>query len=537
MSEITEEQPAQQLDLGRYLDVARRRHMFFLLPLLFGWLLVWGASWVLPARYKSTTTILVEQPTMPKNYVLPNINDDLQSRLQSIQQQILSPTRLLMIIDKLHLYEDPRHPLMPDAKVARMSKDIDIETVHDPGSDNITGFSVSYSAPNARTAQLVAGEVTNLFINENLREREEESQSTTDFIQKQLADARTALAEQDAKVREFEAAHEGSLPDQQASNLQILSGLQSQLQNEESSLNAAKSQRVYFQSLVQQYHTLHATPHNAQGQPTTGLAGIDDELAKMRSQLADLSTKYTDQYPAVQRLKSQIAKMEKLREQTITDLKAGAGNSKATASEATATDLEDPAQSASLLQLQSQLEANQIDINNHEQTIASLKARMNSYQERLNAEPANEQQLADLTRGYDQSKANYDDLLRKENESAMATSMEQMQQGERFTQLDPPSLPVKPDFPNRLKFCAAALGIGLVLGAAVAGAFEFFDGRMHGESDIQKLLPVAVITEIPEVVNAMDIRRSKRKAVLAWAVAVTVFVIILTGSALSYLHA
>lgn len=533
---MLEEQPAQQIDLGRYVDVVRRRHMFFLIPLLFGWLLVWGASWVLPARYKSTTTILVEQPTMPKNYVLPNINDDLQSRLQSIQQQILSPTRLLMIIDKLHLYEDPRHPLTPDAKVGRMSKDIDIETVHDPGSDNITGFSVSYSAPTPRVAQLVAGEITNLFINENLREREQESQDTTDFIQKQLADARNALAEQDAKVREFEAAHEGSLPDQQGSNLQILSGIQLQLQNEESAINAAKGQRVYIQSLIQQYHTLHSTPHNAQGQPTTGLAGIDDELAKMRAQLADLSTKYTDEYPAVQHLRSQIAKMEKLRDQTVADLKAG-GASKANGAEAAAADLEDPTQSAPLLQLQSQLQANQIDINNHEQTIESLKARMNAYQERLNAEPANEQQLADLTRGYDQSKANYDDLLRKENESAMATSMEQMQQGERFTQLDPPSLPPKPDFPNRLKFCGAGLGVGLVLGVVVAGAFEFFDGRMHGEGDIKKLLPVAVISEIPEIVNPMDVRSSKRRTVVGWAAAVIVFVIILVGSAFSYLHA
>jgi polysaccharide chain length determinant protein (PEP-CTERM system associated) len=418
-----------------------------------------------------------------------------------------------------------------------MSKDIDIETVHDPGSDIITGFSVSYSAPSARVAQLVAGEVTNLFIDENLREREQESQETTSFIQKQLADARSALAEQDGKVREFEAAHEGSLPDQQASNLQILSGIQSQLQSEETTLNAAKGQRVYIQSLIQQYHTLHSTPHNAQGQPTTGLAGIDDELAKMRAQLADLSTKYTDEYPAVRRLKSQIVKMEKLREQTIADLRAGAASNKTAGSESSATDLEDPAQSASQLQLRSQLEANQIDINNHEQTIESLKARMNSYQERLNAEPANEQQLADLTRGYDQSKANYDDLLRKENESSMATSMEHMQQGERFTQLDPPSLPTKADFPNRLKFCGAGLGIGIVLGVVVAGAFEFFDGRMHEESEIKKLLPVAVISEIPEVVNPLDFRRSKRRAVVGWAVAVIVFVIILTGSALSYLHA
>ena len=94
-----------------------------------------------------------------------------------------------------------------------------------------------------------------------------------------------------------------------------------------------------------------------------------------------------------------------------------------------------------------------------------------------------EQQLADLTRGYEQSKANYDDLLKKKNESKMATSMELLQQGERFRIVDPPSLPIKPDFPNRLKFCGMGLGVGLALGLLVAGGFEVMDDRIHDEKE------------------------------------------------------
>src|ERR1700726_5129167 len=116
-------------DLQRYVGVARRRHMHFLIPLLVGWALVWSASWVLPPRYKSTTLILVEQPTMPKDYVTPNVNDDLQDRMQSITQQILSRTRLLHIIDQLSLYVEPHSQPSPDQKVDGMRKDIDIELV------------------------------------------------------------------------------------------------------------------------------------------------------------------------------------------------------------------------------------------------------------------------------------------------------------------------------------------------------------------------------------------------------------------------
>ena len=162
--------------------------------------------------------------------------------------------------------------------------------------------------------------------------------------------------------------------------------------------------------------------------------------------------------------------------------------------------------------------------------------RINDYQARLNEEPAIEQQVADLTRGYDQSKANYDDLLKKESESSMATSMEQMQQGERFTMLDPPSLPVTPSFPNRLKFCGIGLGIGLALGAIVVAGFEFLDDRLYREKEISALLPIAVISEIPNIPNALDEQVTKRKTAWGWAMAALTVVTILAGSAFSAIH-
>ncbi len=279
MAEAPEEQNSEPLDLQPYLNVVRRRHIHFLIPVLVGWLAVWGASWVLPARYISSTLILVEQPTMPKNYVEPNVSDDLQSRLQSIEQQILSRTRLLLIIDKLHLYAAGREQHSPDDKVDLMRKDINLELVRDSHGEQITAFRVNYSAHDPRLAQQVTSELTDLFINENLRVRQQESQDTTQFIASQLENARASLADQEAKVRQFQNQHEGALPTQQASNLQILSGLQSQLQNEQDALNTAKQQRVYLQSLIEQYRGFHEAPRNADAPPTS-LSAMDQELVR-----------------------------------------------------------------------------------------------------------------------------------------------------------------------------------------------------------------------------------------------------------------
>lgn len=534
MEEMLDERGSEGRGPQRYLEVVRRRYVQFLIPLFLGWLVVWGASWVLPVRYRSGTLILVEQPTMPKNYVEPNVSEDLQERLASIQQQILSRTRLLLIIDKLHLYAGSHGEKTQDEKVELMRKDIEIELVRSSDTSNasrITAFKIYYSAHDPRVAQQVTSELTDLFINENLKVRQQESQDTTTFIASQLENARATLSEQEAKVREFEGAHVGELPSQQASNLQILSGLQSQLQNEQDTLNTAKQQRVYLQTLIEQYRSLHGISRTADGSPT-GLAAIDLELSGLRAKLADLSTHYTDQYPAVENLKGQIAKTEKMRDDLIAKPKTS-GDSGRQVADGTAGDT---SQGSTPLQLQSQLQAIQAEIANREQAIADLKAKVNSYQARLNNEPAREQQLADLTRGYDQSKANFDDLLKKKNNSGMATSMEQMQQGERFTMLDPPSLPAKPDFPNRMKFCGIALGVGLALGLMVVVSLEAMDDRMHDEVEIKILLPVAVISEIPEIVDPSDERKNKKRMVLGWAMTAIVAVTILAGSAFSYLR-
>src|SRR5271157_4509870 len=532
MVDDLEEKSSEGIDIEHYLGVVRRRHLHFLIPLFIGWAAVWGASWVLPPRYQSSTAILVAQPTMPKDYVTPNISDDLQERMQTITEQILSRTRLLHIIDQLNLYASPHAQLSPDEKVGRMRKDIDIELVRD-NRNQITAFNVYYSSRDPLVAQKVTSELTNLFINENLEVRQQQSEGTTQFLENQLETARKSLADQEEKIRQFKAQHVGEMPGQLASNLQILSGLQSQLQNDEDALNTAKQQHVYLQTLADQYRAIQGTAKTADG-TTVGLPAIDEELDKLKAQLADLSSRYTDRHPDVRKLKEQIAKTEKMKAQLLASVK-DKDKSPATDSADPAAG-GDPARASMLAQIQSQLSSNQVEITNREHSMAALTAKVDDYQARLNQEPIREQQLSDLTRGYEQSKANYDDLLKKKNESAMATSMELLQQGERFSIIDPPSLPLKPNFPNRMKFCAMGLAAGLALGAAVAGACEMMDDRVHEETDLQKLLPVAVISEIPTIVSPAEEQGERRRLWLGWATAAVVLFMILLGSAFSYLR-
>ena len=157
---------------------------------------------------------------MPKDYVMPNVNDDLQERLQNITQQILSRTRLLHIIDELNLYAKDRSRLSPDQIVEQMRKDIEDR----PGEgcrEPVTAFRINYSAHDPSIAQQVTSKLTNLFINENLEVRQQQSEGTTKFLEDQMEAATEPGGAGRKEIRKLKEQHVGELPAQLESNLQI----------------------------------------------------------------------------------------------------------------------------------------------------------------------------------------------------------------------------------------------------------------------------------------------------------------------------
>jgi len=535
MAEDVEGKTEEGLSLQQYVSIGRRRRWYFLVPLFIGWLIVWGMSWFMPSIYRSSTLILIEQPTVPSQYVVPNIAvDNLQGRLQSITQQILSRTRLLRIIESQNLYAESRQRSTPDEVVERMRKDIEIELVHD--RDQLTAFNVYYSSHDPGVAQSVTRELTNLFISENLEARQEQSENTTEFLESHLEEARKSLSAQEEKLREFKDQHLGDLPGQLQSNLQILGGLQAQMSGAQDALNRAKQQNVYLESLLGQYRSVQRSAKSVDN-VSMGLPALELELDRLKAQLTDLSSHYTDQHPDVRKVKEQIAKAEKMKQEITEELKAKA------ATPATGENVPNAPRSDAdiremtpMAELESQLKVNRIEIANREHAMEGLEGQINEYQARLNREPVREQQLADLTRNYDQTRANYDSLLKKRNDSELATSLERRQQGEHFRILDPPSLPVKPHSPDRFKFGLAGLAVGLVLGAAFSAGAEMIDDRLYDEKDLKELLSVDVISEIPDIVTEREEKKRRTVAWLGWAATGLELVLILAGLAVSLLR-
>lgn len=520
--------------IEEYWSVVRRHRWLILLSIFVCWGLVWGIGWLLPATYQSDALILVDQQKVTSDLVPPNVTVGLQDRLESMTQRILSRTQLQVIIDRYHLY--PKHNSLlamfgPTDPVDQMRKDIKIEPVQVPGhNEQLTAFKIYYTGPSPELAQQVNSELTSAFINENMTSQQQLSQATTSFLASELSDARAKLEEQEAKVRAFKAEHMGDLPDQLQSNVQILSGIQNQLQGTQQALDRAQQQRLYLQSIIQQYQSVQTDLGNGDSAETP--PALDKELQDLRRQLAAERAQYTDNYPDVVALKDQIAKTEKLKKQIegeiATNQKSGKGSNNA-ATDMAGADFQNGAPTP-MMQIQSQLKANQLEIQGYQKLERQLQGRVAEYQARLNMTPVTEQALADVSRGYQESQKNYDSLLAKQAQSQLATNLEQRSQGEQFRLLDPARLPDKPASPNHILLSLGGLILGIAVGAGLTTLFEVTDARVRNEEDLEGLVAARVLVGIPRISTPKEDLDRIRMRWMGRAAAVAVVLLILAGN-------
>jgi len=486
-----------------------------------------------PNRYTSRATLVVVQQQVPQRYVVPNDTTDMGVALQAMQQEILSRPQLDRIIHDFGLYAKESKRKAPEQILALMLRDIGIEPIASGNAQkDLNAFNISFTANDPHTAQAVTSTLTSLFIQENLKSREEQAANTTGFLHQRMEEAKKQLEMQEQRLRDFKMQNLGELPEQQQGNLGVLTGLQTQLQATAASLSRAQEQRVYLESLLSGYRTMAAqeipipgltAPAVAAHIPTP-LETAQTELNRLRGERASLLVRFTPQHPDVIKIDRDIAvaqgAVERLKKS------AGGGTEVAASAPVGSQTPERGADSPAIAQVKSQLEANRLEVENLQKDEKRLRESFAQYQNRLNLTPVREQQLTGLLRDYDLVKKDYEDLVNKELQSQLATSLEKNQGGRQFRLVDPPSLPVLPSSPNRLKLNAGALGGGVVLGLLLAFFAEWRDGSFHQEQDLGPELASPIVVSVPLILTPAEEGRRSRAAALQWLVGCVLIILV-----------
>ncbi len=475
----------RELTVEDYADILKRR-IWVILAIT---IVVLGAAisltFIIPPRYQSQTLVIIEQPKIPEEYVKPVVEQDLNSRLASMKDQILSRSRLEPIINKFNLFANGKANL--DDRTEMTQKAIGIKSIPPGQSEGMPGFYVTFTAKDPHLAQLVCAEITSLFISENQNAREASAEGTTDFLKQQLADSKKNLDDQDAKLAAFQQKYFGMLPDQEQSNSNTLQALTTQLDAVTQSLSRQQQDVTFLQTMVAQQ-----TQDIQNAEPAAAGAIADERKTALKAliqQRQTLEAQYTPDHPDVVEVSRKIADLQ-------AQIARGEAEPATTVTTAPVIHRPDPPQ---LQQLKAQLHAANQALADEKQEQTRLEGQIRSYEGRVESTPQVEEQYKEITRDHQTALDFYNSLLKKMNDSSMATALEQRQQGEQFRIMDAANLPASPMFPNRRTFGAGGLAGGLILGLLLAGLLEYRDTSVRNERDIwafTKLSTLAVLSHI-----------------------------------------
>ena len=484
----------RELTLPDYLGILKRRIWLILGSGIALLGLGIGLTFVIPPQFDSQTLVIVQQQKVPEDYVKPVVNEDLNARLASMKEQILSRSRLEPIIERYSLFAGAKNTM--DDRVELTRKAIAINTIAS-GTNRVPGFSITFKAQSARTAQQVCADITSLFVSESLNAREQSAEGTTAFLSQQLADSKRNLDDQDAKLAAFQRKYIGRLPGQEQSNLNTLQAVTTRLDAATQSLNRMQQDETFISASISQQTGESRRVDSPVGVPADTL---EIQLKTLRGQKKELEALYTPDHPDVVSLSRKIADLEK-------DI-AQAAAKPAPVVPDTEDNRSDP---PNLQQAKAQLRAIRQSIVNQKQEQARLEQQVRAYQGRIEASPAIEAEFKQVTRDHETALQFYNSLLAKMNESSMATNLERRQQGEQFQVLDAANLPEEPSFPKPAVFAGGGFLGGLILGLLISALLEYRDTSLRNERDVlafTNLPTLALVSFVDGLPQVKPLRRS-----------------------------
>ncbi|TSA10986.1 MAG: hypothetical protein D4R73_04580 [Deltaproteobacteria bacterium] len=487
-----------KIDFTYYLDMLRRRK-WYAIPAFFI-ILIGGLIYCLtaPKTFKSSTTISVVRQRVPESFVQSTVMADIDERIHSIGQEVLSRTRLEGVINQLNLYPEERKKLPMEKIIENIRGRISLEissAQRAMAKQGATAFTLGYEDESPQTAALVANTLASMFMEEHLKLREESARGTSEFLADELQKLEVELKEREAAVRAYKMAHMGELPEQREATLAVLARLQQQLDALQESIRRAQDRKILLQQQIANEKEFSRT---RLGPGSPGEAGVDS-LEQLKEHLAVLESRYTPNHPDVLRTKKMIEKWGKTGGKTG---EKGEGQGIIEGNRVLAS-------------LQQQVNAVDMEVKNFQVESDKVKQRIYAYQSRIENMPRREQELLDLQRNYDNLSASYQVLDAKKLEAGRAENLERRQKGEQFRVLDPariPQMPSKPNIPGIL-----AMTIMAALGVSVGLAFgrEYIDKSFYRLEDIESFLKLPVLAGIPVLVTADDIKIKRKQRLIA----------------------
>ena len=550
-----------------YIALLRRRKKMILL--VFAALLVGSAAlaFLLPAVYRSTATILIEEQEIPPDLVRSAIATYADQRIETIKQQVLSRATLWHIVEQYDLYKDLRKRNPTEEILARFIKDIQIDVMNvkviDKRTQNPTqatiAFTLAYDGESAELAQKVANELTSLFLGENLKTRERHAQETTSFLKRESENLSRHIHELEQKLAGVKQRAEGALPELVQLNMQLMSQVQREIIDSDREIRSLKERKTYLEGELASLKP-HTPIISASGER---LLDTSERLKALRSQYASASAYLEPDHPDLIKLKQELSSLEKeagatdgreelskrlmaeqaslaaLRDRMETSHPDVLRSQKIVASLERQLEIatartpklftvkpENPA----YINIQSQLASTSASLQSMETARIDLRRRMAEYAKRLETTPTVEPEYLDLVRDRENSVHRYQEITSRLMEAQVSGELEMQRKGERFSLINPPELPEKPDRPNRIVVLLMGAFLAVVGGLGTGVIADNIDRTVHTAEQLARVMgsiPLGVIPYLPSEDEIASLGRRRAAVGLAGFGAVAIGAVVL----------
>lgn len=531
--------PRRPFDFEDYIDILRRNIRWILAPAFFGLVVSTMVAYLIDDTFVSVARIRIVPQQVPESLVQTTSSQALGDHINAMAETIKSRNTLTSLITTYGLYkkELKREPM--EDVIGIMGPAIKITPT--AGVANVTGrnlpaIQISYAYPNRYIAQKVCQDIVSRFLNENESDRMSNVVATDQFLKDEFNRAKRDLDSYEQKLADFRTKYAGKLPEEVSMNLSEMNALQQRLQSLNEAASRNEEQRLMLESELRiskdRIAALKDTVPQAQAR-NERIADLDHQIDTLETNIESMRDRYTEDFPDLQQARQQLAVLKRQRED-LNKQEKPAAKATATSPENALTTRERLDGQATIDQIKTQLEANQMESRQIAKEIDQVNAAVKQYQSRVTGVPAGETEEAELVRDRDLAKAKYQEYDLKLQRSSISMDMESRKQGESLEVLDQASLPETPAAPKRSMIIPAGAVLGLLVGIVLIAIREVKDTSLKNLKDARLYTQLSILGSIPLLENDLVVQRRKQIMWVGWATATLVGLAVMAGSVAHY---
>lgn len=454
---------------------------------------------LMPKTYQSATKMWFEGAKIEESIVSgPNpagmgYAPTLDDRVMEVRQFVMGRKTLGQIAGEFGLfgYEKDRPDGVDSENAVRaMRGSIKVE----PTKDKLF-ITLSFSNEDPIIARDVTSRLSDLFIEETLKDRERGVEAAEDFLGLELKHAKSELEAKEKIISEFKQLHLGELPQQIDANLRKLDRLQEDMRSQSEQSQSLSSRLIQIDKSIKDYEETGEigsdSPVGASKRNKDPRLGRIKELER---RLVELSSMYKETYPDLVQVKEEIRKLKEMTSAQYRDLLPESDEAdEPIANKKSKRRAIDPYHA----ELLKQREDIVLELDALKRRQAHISSEISQYERRVEHTPEREQKLKTLERDYENLQKNYQSLLDKKLSAGMQKSLAQGRKGAKFSIVDPAYTPVVPVVPNIPIIMAAGLVLGCALGFGGAVGLELMGRGFRSAEEVEVTLGLPVIASIP----------------------------------------